>query len=161
MNSDFKELLSIFNANNVRYLVVGGYAVMKYTEPRFTKYFDLWISPDAENAEAVFKSLREFGAPLEGRTPASFTQKNSFYQMGRPPARVDILMSIDGVGFEDAWARHETTDFDGVPARIISRLDLIANKQASGRLQDLMDLENLKLSARVKGDPGQESEKRK
>ncbi len=84
---DFKELLSLFENHNIRYLVVGGYAVMKYSEPRFTKDIDLWIAIDAENASSVYKALKEFGAPLTNLTETDFTQKDHFYQMGRPPLR--------------------------------------------------------------------------
>jgi hypothetical protein len=93
MNSDFKELLSTFNAAKVRYLVVGGYAVMTYTEPRYTKDLDLWIEATPRNAWAVFRALKEFGAPLAGLSEADFSREGFFYQLGRPPARVDILMS--------------------------------------------------------------------
>lgn len=86
MNSDFKELLSRFNARKVRYLLVGGYAVMKYTEPRYTKDLDLWIDRRPRNARAVFEALREFGAPLVGLSPDDFAQPGVVYQMGRPPA---------------------------------------------------------------------------
>jgi hypothetical protein len=145
MISDFKELLSILNAKQVKYLVIGGYAVMKYTEPRFTKDLDIWVWTDPENAKQVFQALREFGAPLAGLSEADFTQPGSFYQMGRPPARIDILMSIDGLGFEEAWENRIESDFDGVPAYIISKQDLILAKRAAGRLQDLVDLEALTL----------------
>ena len=143
MNSDFKELLRIFNEKQVKYLVIGGYAVMKHSEPRFTKDLDIWVWTDSENAKLVFRALREFGAPLTGLTEADFTQPGTFYQMGRPPARIDILMSIDGVGFEAAWTNRVASDFDGVPAQIISKQDLITAKRAAGRPQDLVDLESL------------------
>lgn len=102
-NSDFRELLNLFARHRVRYLVVGGYAVMKYTEPRFTKDLDLRIATDAENANAVFAALKAFGAPLQNLTPNDFTQQEYYYQMGRPPLRVDIMMAIPGVEFESAW----------------------------------------------------------
>ncbi len=143
MNSDFKELLRIFNEKQVKYLVIGGYAVMKHSEPRFTKDLDIWVWTDSENAKLVFRALREFGAPLTGLTEIDFTQLGTFYQMGRPPARIDILMSIDGVGFEEAWGNRIASDFDGVPAHIISKQDLITAKRAAGRPQDLVDLESL------------------
>ena len=101
INSDFEELLSIFNENGVRYLIVGGHAVMLYTEPRYTKDLDVWIDASVENAERVYRSLLAFGAPLAGLTAKDFAEEGSFYQMGIPPVRVDILMSIDAVG----WAR--------------------------------------------------------
>lgn len=115
MNSDFKEILRAFNAAKVRYLVVGGYAVMKYTEPRYTKDIDLWVEPTPRNARLVVQALKAFGAPLVGLTEADFSGEGFVYQMGRPPARVDILMSIDGVRFADAWRNRVKTDFDEVP----------------------------------------------
>jgi len=96
VNSDFSDLLSLFNANNVEYLVIGGYALIQYAEPRYTKDLDLWISTDPENASAVFRSLQHFGAPLEGLTQKDFAEDGFFYQMGVPPVRVDILMGIPG-----------------------------------------------------------------
>jgi hypothetical protein len=99
---DFKELLNLLEKYKVRYLVVGGYAVMKYTEPRFTKDLDVWVSTDTENSKAVYAALKEFGAPLKKLTPADFVQEGYFYQMGRPPFRLDVMMSIPGVTFETA-----------------------------------------------------------
>lgn len=158
MNSDFRDLLRIFNAGKVRYLVVGGYAVMKYAEPRYTKDLDLWIDATPKNARAVFKALKEFGAPLANLTEADFSREGFFYQMGRPPARVDIVMSIEGVRFADAWRERVATDFDGVPGQVIGRKHLITNKRAVGRPQDLMDVTNLLESERVGEKPLQESE---
>ena len=160
MNSDFKELLKIFNAAKVRYLIVGGYAVMKYTEPRYTKDLDLWIDPKPGNARAVFKSLKEFGVPLANLTEADFSKDGFFYQMGRPPVRVDILMSIEGVRFADAGEDRVGTDFDGVPSQVIARKHLIANKRAVGRPQDLVDVTNLESEQVVEG-PSRNRERRK
>ena len=146
VNSDFTDLLRLFNANSVRYLVIGGYAVVQYAEPRFTKDLDLWISTDASNAAAVYEALREFGAPLSGLTEADFAEEGYFYQMGVPPVRVDILMGIPGLQFGEAWERSVEIDFDGLPVSFISRQDLIASKLASGRLQDLLDADLLSQS---------------
>ena len=143
VNSDFKELLSIFNADQVRYLVIGGYAVVKYTEPRYTKDLDLWISVDTANAAAVFRALQAFGAPLTGLTEQDFSQEGYFYQMGVPPIRVDILMSVPGLAFEEAWNRRLQADFGGVAVWFISKQDLIVSKRAAGRPQDLIDAELL------------------
>jgi hypothetical protein len=112
VNSDFSDLLKLLDDNNARYLVVGGYAVVQYAEPRYTKDLDLWISSDPENAGVVFKALREFGAPLAGLTEADFAEEGYFFQMGVPPVRIDILMGIPGLDFDDAWQRrHETVGF--------------------------------------------------
>jgi len=124
--------------------VVGGYAVIKYAEPRFTKDLDLWVATDNDNAHALYHALKEYGAPLVGLTEKDFSTPGYFYQMGRPPLRVDIMMSIPGVEFEDAWKRREEVIIDGISIPFISRQDLIKAKEASGRPQDLIDVDNLK-----------------
>jgi hypothetical protein len=143
VNSDFSDLLRLFNANQVKYLVIGGYALIQYAEPRYTKDLDLWISADETNAQAVYRALREFGAPLADLTEADFAQEGYFYQMGVPPVRVDILMGIPGVIFAEAWPRRLEVDFEGLLVPFISRQDLIAAKRASGRPQDLLDVAQL------------------
>lgn len=139
VNSDFSDLLRLFRDKSVRYLIIGGYAFIQYAEPRYTKDLDLWISTDSANAEAVYTTLLEFGAPLEGLTKDDFAEDGFFYQMGVPPVRVDILMGIPGLGFEEAWSRRVEVDFDGLLVFFISKQDLIAAKIASGRAQDLLD----------------------
>jgi hypothetical protein len=141
---DFKELLSLLEKHNVRFLVVGGYAVMRYTEPRFTKDLDLWISTDEENAKAIYAALKEFGAPLKGLKPADFTQEGYFYQMGNPPLRLDVMMSIPGVSFETAWVNREKVQVEGLVVPFIAKADLIKAKEASGREQDLIDAKELR-----------------
>ena len=141
--SDFSELLRIFNARNVKYLAVDGYALIQYTEPRYTKDLDLWISTEIQNAQAVFDALREFGAPLSGLTEKDFAEEGYFYQMGVPPVRIDLLICIPGPEFEEAWERRAETDVDGLLVPFISREDLIAAKVASGRPQDLIDAQSL------------------
>lgn len=143
-SSDFKDLLNLFKKYKVRYLVVGGYAVMKYSEPRFTKDLDLFIATDRDNAKAVYAALKEFGAPLENLTSDDFTNEGYFYQMGRPPVRVDIMMSVPGIKFEDAWKNREVVQLDDFKILFISRSDLIRAKEASGRPQDKIDIEKLK-----------------
>ena len=115
VNSDYSDLLKIFNDNKVKYLVIGGYAVIQYAEPRFTKDLDLWISTDVDNAQAVYNSLQEFGAPLVGLTEADFAEEGYFYQMGVPPVRIDILMGIPGLQFAEAWQRRIEVKFDDLP----------------------------------------------
>lgn len=143
-NSDFRELLNLFERHEIRYLVVDGYAVMKYSEPRFTKDLDLWIATDPKNARAVYAALKEFGAPLANLTADDFTHRDYFYQMGRPPLRVDIMMSIPGIEFEEAWKSREVVELDEVKIPFISRSDLIRSKEASGRPQDRIDIDKLR-----------------
>jgi hypothetical protein len=140
---DFKELLNLFKKHNVRYLIIGGYAVMRYSEPRFTKDLDLLVAVDEENARAVYSSLKEFGAPLQNLSPEDFAEEGYFYQMGSPPLRVDVLMSIPGISFAEAWKNRETVRIAEIEMQFISKSDLIKAKRASGRPQDLLDLENL------------------
>jgi hypothetical protein len=105
MHQDFKELLSAFNAGQVRYLIVGGYAVSFHAQPRATKDLDILIGADEKNGKAVFAALEKFGAPIEGLSAKDFTEPDNFFRMGAPPAMVDIMPKISGVGFEEAWRR--------------------------------------------------------
>ena len=116
---------------------------MVYTEPRYTKDLDIWVEASPENAEQVFRALAAFGAPLSGLTPGDFATEGFFYQLGRPPARVDILMSIDGIGFSAAWQNRFESFLYDQPVSFIGREDLIRNKRATGRHIDLHDAELL------------------
>ncbi|MBW1660080.1 MAG: hypothetical protein JRJ48_06250, partial [Deltaproteobacteria bacterium] len=108
------------------------------------KDLELWIATDRKNATAVYHALKEFGAPLKNLTPEDFMDKNSYYQMGRAPLRVDIMMGIPGVTFEGAWKNRETVKIVDLEIPFISRDDLIKAKEASGRPQDKIDAEKLK-----------------
>src|SRR3569832_1590273 len=112
MTSDYSELLSILNAHRVKYLVIGAYAVAIHAQPRATKDLDILVKADSENAKLVFAALAEFGAPLQGMTPADFEEPGPFFRMGREPIGVDILTSIPGVDFDVAWARRVVSVFD-------------------------------------------------
>lgn len=144
MRSDFRELLEVLNACGVRYLIVGGYAVMKYTEPRFTKDLELSVASDPENAERTYRALMDFGAPVSDYAPHDFTDEELWFQIGIAPVRVDILLSVLGVSFEEAWSRRVEADFLGAPAHFISREDLIRAKEAAGRPQDRRDVRRLR-----------------
>jgi hypothetical protein len=157
MYPDLKELLSAFNANRVKYLVVGAYAVSIHAQPRATKDMDIWIDPDAGNAKAAYAALAQFGAPLEGFTPADFAAPGSFFRMGRAPIAVDILSEISGVDFDSAWERRVEEVIDpatGTKANFLSRDDLVANKIASGRQQDLADVEAIQKAAESRAPQG-------
>jgi hypothetical protein len=117
---------------------------MKYSEPRFTKDLDVFIATDQENANSVYLALKEFGAPLENLTSDDFAHEGYFYQMGRPPLRVDIMMSIPGIEFDVAWKNREMVELDDLKVFFISRSDLIRAKEASGRPQDKIDIKQLK-----------------
>jgi predicted nucleotidyltransferase len=152
MLKDQKELIEKFNEHGVKYLVIGGHAVGIHSEPRGTKDLDLFIKTDPENSLAVFRALAEFGAPIAGMTPEDFNDKpTSVFQMGVPPARIDILQGIEGVDFDQAWPKRVDEVLAGqVLAHIISRDDLITNKLAVGRLQDLADVEKIREAERAR-----------
>jgi predicted nucleotidyltransferase len=143
INSDFRDLLQNLNAARVRYLVVGGYAVMAHTEPRYTKDLDLWIDADEANVERLFAALTAFGAPMKDYSTSDFTEPETFFQIGMDPVRVDILTSVRGLEFGPAWDRRMEVDFGGVVAPVLSRQDLIAAKVASGRPPDRRDARRL------------------
>ena len=141
-NPHYKELLQLLNEFEVEYLIVGGFAVMKYGEPRYTKDLDVWVHNSPQNSARLVGALKKFGAPLEhdGITEETFTDKQLVYQIGIAPVRVDILTEITGVQFPDAWRERVASTFFGVPVHFISWDDLVTNKQALGRSSDLKDL---------------------
>ena len=154
MYPDFKELLSVLNAHRVKYLIVGAYAVSIHAQPRATKDLDILVKADADNAQAVFAALAQFGAPLQGLTVADFAEQGPFLRMGREPVGVDILTAIPGVEFDAAWERRLEDVIDpasGLKASFISREDLIAAKLASGRPQDLADVDAIRKAAESQG----------
>jgi hypothetical protein len=147
MFDDFKELLSLFNAHSVKYLVVGGYAVSFHAQPRATKDLDLFIKADPANANATYAALSSFGAPLTGIAVGDFADPGKFIRFGREPVAVDILPGIDGVNFDEAWSRRVEGVIDaktGLTVFFISKIDLIASKLAAGRMRDLADVEEIR-----------------
>ena len=142
-NPHFRDLLNLLNGLNAEYLIVGGYAVMLYSEPRHTKDLDIWVNANPENAQRVFHALAEFGAPLAGVKAGDFEKPDLIYQLGMPPSRIDVLTSIMGVQFADAWARRKEALFGGVRAPFIGLEDLLRNKWSVGRKTDLADIERL------------------
>lgn len=162
MNQDFKELLQAFNAEQVKYLIVGGYAVIRHTEPRYTKDLDLWVGIDRENAERVFRALQRFGAPLTGLSAEDFSAAGFFYTIGIAPQRVDVLMSVEKLDFETCWERRVEAEVDGIRIHFLSINDLIINKEAVGRYQDLADAEKLRIAlTRMNRDIPSESAQKK
>ena len=140
INSDFKDLLRSFNGDGVRYLIVGGYAVMVHTEPRYTKDLDVWIEPTESNAKAMFAGLEKFGAPTADAVPRDFTEPDVFFQIGVEPVRIDIMTSVPGLSFEAAWNNRVIVDFGGESAPVLCREDVLKSKIAAGRRRDRRDV---------------------
>ncbi len=150
MFQDYKGLLSAFHAHGVKYLVVGGCAVIFHAQPSFTRDLDLLIKADLVNAQAVYAALADFGAVLEGIRPQDFADRSSLFRFGRDPFGFDILPDIPGIDLDAAWERRTEVTVDpesGLKAFFISRDDLIAAKKASGGPQDLADVDALRSAA--------------
>lgn len=148
--SDYKDLLRLLNKHKIRYLIVGAYAVIYYTEPRYTKDMNIWIEPTIKNAKKVYEALREFGVPLKGISVEDFTNSNLVYQIGVEPIRVDIMMNIPNIKFSYAWKRKTTASFNGIKINIIGINELLKSKEKTKRDYDIKDIENLKLMLRLK-----------
>lgn len=143
LSKDFKEFVGLLNAHGVEYLVVGGYAMALHGRPRHTGDLDIWIRRSEQNADRLLAALREFGFGALGLTIQDFIQPEQVVQLGYPPFRIDLLTSIDGVDFAEAWPHREMVEHDGLRIAFIGLEDLKANKRASGRPRDIDDLENL------------------
>ena len=143
LSRDLRELLKCFLTHEVRFLVIGGHAVSFHGYPRFTKDLDVWIERSDENASKIVLALKDFGLDFEGLCKEMFTDESRMTQMGREPNRVDILHTIKGVEFPECFARSSIAMIDGAPIPIISKNDLLKNKIATGRSQDLADADQL------------------
>ena len=141
INRDFRDLFSAFSAAEVRFLVVGAHAVIYYTVPRYTKDLDVWIDPTPENAEKVYRALADFGAPLEGVAVQDLCTPGVTLQIGIEPNRIDVLTEVDGLTFEQAWDRRESSSYGDTSIALLDLEDLILNKKTVGRLQDQLDLQ--------------------
>ena len=141
LNKDYKEMLRIFAKHRVRYLVIGAYAVIYYTEPRYTKDFDIWVDHSLANARRVYAAVAEFGAPVAKHGPEDFAGAYGIYQIGVEPVRIDILSNVEGVRFSSAWERRKTVRIENFRVHIISKQDLIRAKRSAGRRRDLDDLD--------------------
>lgn len=140
---DLREFIGLLNSESVRYLVIGGWAYNRYAEPRYTGDIDFFVSASAENQAALRRVLVQFGfgPVLPPADKPLFAQK--VLMLGRPPNRIDLLLEIDGVAFDEAWAHREWGDLDGLRVAFISANDLIKNKAAAGRDKDLLDVKTL------------------
>jgi hypothetical protein len=142
-NSDFEDLLAAFNAAGAEYLVVGAHALAAHGHPRASKDLDVWVHATADNAERVYRALASFGAPLDDLSVDDLSQAGTIFQIGVEPVRVDIITSIDGVDFEEAWPDRISADYGDQSVSVISRKHLIQNKKAAGRPQDVADVDAL------------------
>ncbi len=143
LNQDFKEFIQSLNANGVRYLIVGGYAVALYGYPRYTNDIDIWIALDRENADRMVQALQDFGFGSLGLRAEDFLVPDQIIQLGYPPARIDLLTTLAGVEFDECYDARVEVVVDDVVACFIDLDHLKQNKRAAGRPQDLADLANL------------------
>ena len=143
LDKDFNEFVALFVTNNVRFLVVGGYALAAHGYPRATGDLDAWVWVNPENAAKIVECLQEFGFGSLEISVEDFTSTNNVVQLGFPPYRIDIITSIDGVEFDAAWENRFMVDLDGLDVPFISRDDLLINKRAVGRPQDIADVKRL------------------
>jgi len=140
---DFKEFLRLLNAHQIKYLLIGGYAVGYYGYPRATADMDIWIGMNPKNAGEVVTALKEFGFNVPDLSVGVFLKPNQIIRMGIPPVRIEILTTISGVNFEECYPERVVDELDGVQVNLISLRHLKINKKAFGRHKDLDDLENL------------------
>ncbi len=143
LNPDFRDILLAFEEAEAEYLVVGAYALAAHGIPRATGDLDLWVNTSTKNAHSVRRALLRFGAPSQSITEADLATEDLVFQIGVSPRRIDILTSITGVSFDKAWPRHLDIEMDGIQVPVIGREDLIENKRATARPQDLLDVEKL------------------
>ncbi len=143
----FRDLVAEFNAHGVEFLVVGAHALAAHGHVRATKDLDVWVRPTRENAARTIRALRSFGAPLHDLTEQDFVEPGTIFQIGVAPVRIDIVTSISGVEFDEAWPRRLRARFADQEVGVLSREDLIRSKRAAGRPQDLADVDWLERNA--------------
>ncbi|MFA7173843.1 MAG: nucleotidyltransferase [Kiritimatiellia bacterium] len=145
LNEDYKEMLRLLIEEKVKFLLVGAYAVAAHGYPRATMDIDIWVMPSSENAFAVLKALKRFGAPLHNLTLDDLKKPDIIFQIGVAPRRIDIITGVDGLNFKSAYANSLEIEIEGLKINIPSLDDLICNKKASGRTKDIADAEALEL----------------
>lgn len=143
LNPDFSDMLRYLNAHHVEYLVVGSFALALHGRPRVTGDIDLFVRPSAENGTRVMKALSDFGMTLPGLQAIDFEAPDQIVQLGYPPVRIDLITSISGVSWDDAWRGRVLGELGGQPVHYLGLSEFIANKKASGRPKDLGDIDGL------------------
>ena len=139
LNKDYRDMVACLQKEGVEFMLVGGYAVALHGWPRTTMDIDFWILANPENAKAVMRAIKAFGAPLMNLTEEDFHKPGMVFQIGNEPQRIDIVSAIDGVDYLEAVKRAERMTVDGFDIKVISLDDLIVNKRASGRPKDVAD----------------------
>jgi hypothetical protein len=145
-NPDFEDLFRALCGQGAEFIVIGGHAVMFYTEPRYTKEIDIWVRPTTENAECVYQALVQFGAPMADLEVSDLAIKGTIFQIGIAPNRIDIVTRVEAVDFDEAWRNRQQSTYGGVPISLLGYDELLRNKRAVGRLQDQIDVEKLELA---------------
>ena len=143
LQPDYRDLLVLLNAHSVEFIIVGGYALAFHGAPRFTGDLDILIRANPENADRVMRALEEFGFGSTGLTAKDFLSPDKVVQLGVPPVRVDILTSLTGVAWEEAFSGRVASKYGDVPVYFMGRKQFVVNKRALGRKRDLADLEAL------------------
>jgi hypothetical protein len=140
LNPDFRDMLSALSAEGAEFLLVGAYALAAHGLPRATGDMDIWIRRSEDNAQRVWRALQRFGASLAELSIDDLQISNLVFQIGVAPRRIDILTSIDGVEFDEAWSHRKVVAVEGLSFAAIGRSHLIQNKKSVGRPQDLADV---------------------
>ena len=142
--NDFIDFIQLLNGYEVPYMIVGGYAVMAHGQPRYTEDIDVWIKPSVENGQKMMLVLKDFGFVLKGLTEKDFEKENMVIQMGYAPGRIDMMSSISGVTFDEAYPHRVLKKLNDIDIWFIGLKELIKNKEATGRDQDIVDAKKLK-----------------
>jgi hypothetical protein len=143
LNEDYRDILHALSDEKVRFILVGAYALAAHGYPRATMDIDIWVMPSPENADAVLRALRSFGAPLHNLSKKDLQKDGTIFQIGVAPRRIDIITTASGLQFEPTYRNSIPVNIEGIEVRIPSLDDLIINKRASGRTKDLADAEAL------------------
>jgi hypothetical protein len=143
LNEDYKDMLQTLLDNEVKFLIVGAYALAAYGYPRATGDLDIWVQASARNSKKILSSITSFGAPTSGLTEKTFMEKGIIFQIGVAPRRIDLITHIDGVDFNDGYSSRKTIVMEGLNIPFIAKKNLIQNKKSTGRDKDLVDVKHL------------------
>lgn len=150
LDKDFREFIELLNEHKVKYLIIGGYAVNFHGYPRYTKDIDFWLWMNEPNIKKLIKAIEEFGFGGLNLEAKDFMVPENIIQLGYEPYRIDLLVEVEGIDFEECYERRTEAELDGIEVKFLSLMDLITVKKAAGRLQDLADAEQLEKLAKKK-----------